>query len=163
MSQLDNFMKNNDLFDAVKNGKEKLENIKNTIGEKVNETLKEARVKITEAGDQIRLATKNVTDAVGDLQHQIDVNTGPAVTTADEYITLYGAYPYYGGARHQLRSAVDNHLHRAGLDMRDLRQAAGRLRGRLLQQGHRQRLLGLVSAGAWVKSGLIIGSSLAAE
>ncbi|XP_068914419.1 prominin-like protein isoform X4 [Tenebrio molitor] len=96
MSQLDNFMKNNDLFDAVKNGKEKLENIKNTIGEKVNETLKEARVKITEAGDQIRLATKNVTDAVGDLQHQIDVNTGPAVTTADEYITLYGAYPYYG-------------------------------------------------------------------
>lgn len=96
IQELEQFTQNQALFDAVKKGKDVLEDIKTNIGDKVDATLQKAHEKIKEAGNEIRKGADNVTQVVIDLKETIDSNTNPNLDTADKYISQYSFYRYYG-------------------------------------------------------------------
>ncbi|XP_044252661.1 prominin-like protein isoform X2 [Tribolium madens] len=95
IAKLDEITKNQTLIEAVRKGKNALEDIKVKIGDKVNATLDKAHEKINEAGVQIRHGADNVTQVITDLKAKIDSNTNPVLDTSERYIKQYSFYRYY--------------------------------------------------------------------
>ncbi|CAH1113631.1 unnamed protein product [Psylliodes chrysocephalus] len=81
---------------AAEEGKNKLDNIERQITSSLNDTLKQALVKVEDAGRKIQTHLNNITQVISDIQRQINRGEN-TLEDSFAYLVYYSPYRYYGG------------------------------------------------------------------